>query len=153
MHAELFARTMRALDLDDSYGAYWPVAGAETFAFTNLMTLFGLHRSHRGALLGQLAALEMDSTSPNRRYANGLRRLGLGPEATAYFDEHVEADAVHEQLAAVDMCGSFVLESPDPTAAAADVLWGATCGMTLEARYAASLLARWEATPEEQQCA
>jgi hypothetical protein len=94
----------------------------------------------------------MDSTSPNRRYANGLRRLGLGDQATGYFDEHVEADAVHEQLAAVDLCGSFVLESADPTTAAADVLWGATCGLTLDARNAASLLARWEGT-SEQRCA
>ena len=39
MHAELFAQTMRALELDDTYGAYWPVVAAETFAFTNLMSL------------------------------------------------------------------------------------------------------------------
>jgi Arc/MetJ family transcription regulator len=149
MHAEMFAQTMRALGLDDSYGAYLPEACAEAMAVTNLMSFFGLHRRHRAALVGQLAALEMDSTTPNRRYANGLRRLGIGPAATAYFDEHVEADAVHEQLAAVDLCGSFVADDPDP-AAAREVLWGAACGLALQARLAQALLAGWGAVSDEQ---
>ncbi len=149
MHAEMFAQTMQALGLDDSYGAYLPQACAEAMAVTNLMSFFGLHRRHRAALVGQLAALEMDSTTPNRRYANGLRRLGLGPAATAYFDEHVEADAVHEQLAAVDLCGSFVADHPDP-GAARDLLWGAACGLALQARLAQALLDSWRATSDEQ---
>ncbi len=123
-HAAMFARAMRALDLDDTYGAYWDQASGATLATVNLMSLFGLHRRLRGAILGHLAALEMDSTTPNRRYAGGLRRLGYSSDATAYFDEHVEADAVHEQVAAVDMCGSFVADEP---ALGPDVLWGAAC--------------------------
>jgi hypothetical protein len=91
----------------------------------------------------------MDSTTPNRRYANGLRRLGLGPAATAYFDEHVEADAVHEQLAAVDLCGSFVADHADPSAAR-DLLWGAACGLALQARLAQALLDSWGATSDER---
>ena len=149
MHAEMFAATLRALGLDDSYGAHWPVATAETFTQLNLMSLLGLHRRHRGALLGQLAVLEMDSTRPNRRYANGLRRLGQPAAATAYYDEHVEADAVHEQLAAVDMCGSFVEDEP---LLWPDVLWGARCGLELDARASARLLARW-GVDGEQRCA
>ena len=41
----------------------------------------------------------MTSTLPNRRYGNGLRRLGARRRRDRYFDEHVEADAVHEQVA------------------------------------------------------
>jgi hypothetical protein len=48
----------------------------------------------------------MTSSIPNRAYANGLRRLGGDADATAFYDEHVEADAVHEQIAAHDLCGS-----------------------------------------------
>ena len=142
MHSSLFARTMRALGLDDTYGAHWPVATAQTLATVNLMSYFGLHRRWRGALLGHLAILEMTSTTPNRRYGNGLRRLGVASsDATGFFDEHVEADAVHEQLAAVDMCGSFVQQEPH---LAGDVLWGAACNLALEARFASALLARWQ---------
>jgi heme oxygenase-like protein len=141
MHASLFAQAMRALGLDDTYGRYWDEALPETHAMVNVMSLFGLHRRWRGALVGHLAALEMTSTEPNRRYANGLRRLGLGPEATAFFDEHVEADAVHEQLAAVDMCGSLVRTEPGLHG---DVLWGAACCLALDQAASAALLRRWE---------
>jgi hypothetical protein len=36
--------------------------------------------------------------------------------------EHVEADAVHEQIAAHDLCGSFAAAEPE---LAGDVVWGA----------------------------
>ena len=76
----------------------------------------------RGASLGHLAAVEMTSSEPSRRYSSGLRRLGFGSSTTVFYDEHVEADAVHEQIASVDMCGSLVAEDPSLTA---DVLFGA----------------------------
>ena len=53
-----------------------------TLATVNLMSLFGLHRRLRGAIVGHLAVFEMTSSMPNRRYGDGLRRLGFGPEAT-----------------------------------------------------------------------
>ena len=142
MHASLFAQTMRALGLIDDYGAYWSDATAETFATSNVMTLFGLHRRHRAAALGHLAALEMTSTLPNRRYSNALRRLGHGLSARAYFDEHVEADAVHEQIASVDMCGSFAAAEPN---LAAEVVWGAACCLLVDRLAGSALLARWGA--------
>lgn len=145
-HAEMFASTMRSLGLDDSYGAYWDQALPETLCLVNVMSLFGLHRRHRGSALGHLAALEMTSTAPNRRYGNGLRRLGFSSEATAYFDEHVEADAVHEQLAAVDLCGSFVRAEPEQVGA---VLWGAAVCVALDGSASAALLRAWEADAVE----
>ena len=86
------------------------------------MSLFGLHRRWRGAIVGHLALFEMTSSLPNRRYGNGLRRLGFGEEATDFFDEHVEADAVHEKIAAVDLAGGLVRASPSSRR---DVLCGA----------------------------
>jgi hypothetical protein len=105
------------------------------------MSLFGLHRRRRGMLLGHLAAYEMTSSLPNRAYAAGLRRLGGDRAATAFYDEHVEADAVHEQIAAHDMCGSFAAAEPE---LAGDVLFGARCALTLDAIWAGTLLAAWE---------
>ncbi len=140
MHCELFARVMRALDLDDSYGAYVDAAPAVVLAGTNALSMMGLHRRLRGAAVGHLAAFEMTSTEPNRRYGAGVRRLRLGQDATLFYDEHVEADAVHEQVASVDMCGSFVRDNPGLRA---DVLFGAGVALTLDACAAGHQLASW----------
>jgi hypothetical protein len=142
MHARLFADAMDALGLDSRYGAYLDVIPAPTLATVNLMSLCGLHRRLRGAIAGHLALFEMTSSIPNRRYASGLRRLGLDdPRATAFFDEHVEADSVHEAIAAVDLAGGLAREEPE---LAGDILWGARALMTLERRWAGSLLDAWE---------
>jgi hypothetical protein len=141
MHAQLFRTTMDSLGLDSRYGAYVDAVPALTLATNNLMSLFGLHRRHRGAVLGHLAAFEMTSSLPNRRYGNGLRRLGGTPAATRFYDEHVEADAVHEQIAAHDLCGRFCAEEP---AAVADVLFGAACALAVERLFAARLLGCWQ---------
>ncbi|HYO61592.1 MAG TPA: iron-containing redox enzyme family protein, partial [Actinomycetota bacterium] len=113
MHSTLFAQTMRALGLDDSYGAYVSRLPGIALANVNLMSMFGLHRRWRGAAVGHLALFEMTSTEPNRRYGDALRKVGFGPDATAFYDEHVEADAVHENIAAYDLAGSLALDEPD----------------------------------------
>jgi hypothetical protein len=142
MHAELFRTTMRWLDLDDTYGRYVPDVPAVTLALSNLMSYFALHRRWTGALLGHLAALEMTSTLPNRRYAAGATRLGADTAAARYFTEHVEADAVHEQIAAHDLCDSYAQDHPD---AVADILFGASCCLGLDNLFAQQLLDRWGA--------
>lgn len=142
IHAELFARAMRALGLDSAYGAYVDRIPAVTLATVNLMSLFGLHRRWRGAIVGHLALFEMTSSIPNDRYAAGLRRLGLGEEATLFFDEHVTADAVHENIAAVDLAGGLVRQEPTVCPA---VLWGARTLDHLERRWAEHLLSCWRA--------
>ena len=130
MHSELFAGLMRDLDLDSAYGALWDDAPAAAFASVNTMSLFGLHRRWRGAAVGHLTAVEMTSSEPSRRYSAGLRRLGFGERTTVFYDEHVEADAVHEQIASVDMCGSLVAEQPDLLP---DVLFGAAASLAMDA--------------------
>src|SRR4051812_46569694 len=99
IHAELFARALRALGLDDAYGAYLEVIPGRTLATVNLMSLAGLHRRRRGAIVGHLALFEMTSSVPNRRYANALRRFGPGGDATGFFHEHLGAGAGPENIA------------------------------------------------------
>ena len=142
MHAELFRTTMSWLGLDTRYLAYLDDVPAVTLAANNLISLFGLHRRLRGALLGHLAAFEMTSSLPNRRYGNGLRRLGGTPAATRFYDEHVEADAVHEQIAAHDLCRSFATAHPG---LAADVLFGAAACLAVDRLVAERLLLGWAA--------
>ncbi|HEX5147293.1 MAG TPA: iron-containing redox enzyme family protein [Conexibacter sp.] len=141
VHAVLFAKAMAALGLDPAYGAYLDALPGITLANVNLMSLLGLHRRLRGAIVGHLAAFEMTSSLPNRRYANGLRRLGWGADATDFFDEHVEADAVHEQIAAHDLGGGLATAEPE---LADDVVWGAAALLELEALWARHLLAAWQ---------
>jgi hypothetical protein len=141
MHSALFAKTMAALGLDPTYGAYLEQLPALTLATVNLMSGFGLHRRRRGACVGHLAAFEMTSSIPNRRYGNALRRLGCGREATHFYDEHVEADAVHENIAAWDLAGGLAAEEPE---VAADILFGARALLQLESRWAAHLMDSWE---------
>ena len=140
-HAELFAAAMEALELDSSYGAYLDVVPGVTLATVNLMSLFGLHRRLRGASVGHLALFEMTSPTPNRRYAAGLRRLGYSGGAVEFFDEHVEADAVHEVIAANDMAGGLAAQEPE---VADDVLFGAAALLFLDIRFARHVLAAWE---------
>jgi hypothetical protein len=128
-HALLYAKTMDALGLDSSYGAYLNLIPAATLATVNLMSLFGLHRRLRGAIVGHLALLEMDSTQPNRRYGNALRRLGYDATATDFYDEHVEADAVHEALAAHDLAGALAVAEPELVP---DILFGAQAMLALD---------------------
>ena len=142
MHSSLFARTMRALGLDDSYGAYLSRLPGITLANVNLMSLFGLHRRWRGAAAGHLAMFEMTSTEPNRRYGDALRRLGFGADATAFYDEHVEADAVHENIAAYDLAGSLARDEPE---LAPDVELGARCLIHLETLWGEQLMSAWDA--------
>jgi hypothetical protein len=142
VHAELFANTMRALGLDATYGAYLSWLPGITLATVNLMSLFGLNRRWLGAIVGHLAAFEMTSSIPNRRYGNAFRRLGFGPEVTRFYDEHVEADAVHENIAAWDLAGGLTRADP---AAAEQIVFGARALLALEARWAEHLLERWSA--------
>ncbi|MDQ0736591.1 iron-containing redox enzyme family protein [Arthrobacter agilis] len=141
MHSVLFARTLRELGMDDTYGAYLDAVPAITLASNNLMSLFGLNRRLRGAIVGHLAAYEMTSSQPNRLYSRGFTRHGYGEPATGYFDEHVEADAVHEQIAGRDMAGGLVESDP---LLLPDVLFGAAAALAVDTLVTAHIMGAWE---------
>lgn len=140
MHSRLFAKTMRRLGLEARENAYLTLAPGKTLATVNLMSAAGLRRSRRGAIVGHLAMFEMTSALPNRRYGNALRRLGYDLEATDFYDEHVEADAVHENIAAYDLAGGLARQEPE---LADDILFGARALLLLEDRLARHLLEAW----------
>ncbi|MFB2599944.1 iron-containing redox enzyme family protein [Herbiconiux sp. P17] len=141
MHSALFARTMRGLGLSDDYGHYVDQLPAVTLASLNTMSMFGLHRRLRGAIAGHLAAIEMTSSIPNRLYGDGFRRLGHDAATTLYFDEHVEADAVHEQIAGRDLAGALAEASPELLD---DILFGAASCLLLDDLVAQHLLTAWK---------
>ncbi|ERK69668.1 iron-containing redox enzyme family protein [Leifsonia aquatica] len=142
IHAEIFARTMRGLGLDDTYGAYVDDVPAITLASFTMMSMFGMNRRLRGAIAGHLAAFEMTSSIPNRFYGNGFRRLGYGVDVTEYYDEHVEADAVHEQIAGRDLAGGLAEDEPELLA---DIIFGATACLYVDGLAGQHILDSWEA--------
>ncbi|MET1033736.1 MAG: iron-containing redox enzyme family protein [Arthrobacter sp.] len=136
MHSQLFARTMEGLGLKSGFGHYIDHVPAISLASVNAMSLFGLQRRLRGAIAGHLAIYEMTSSLPNAKYARGFRRLGFGAPVTDYFDEHVAADAVHEQIAGRDLAGGLIDEDPR---LASDVFFGAASVCLLD-----ELVGRWQ---------
>lgn len=142
LHSRLYAEALAAADLDPTYGAYVDQTAGYTLAVNNAMSLFGLNRRLRGAAMGHLAAFEMTSSVPCRRYLQGARRLELGPAVERYFDEHVEADAVHEHLALRGICGALVDEDPS---LGPDVLLGAAACILLDAVTGDEMVSAWRA--------
>jgi hypothetical protein len=142
MHAHLFARGLDDAGLRSEYGAYVDDALPETLELNNALTMFGLNQRLRGAAMGHLAAFEMSSSLPSRKIVQGLGRLELEGGMVRYFDEHVEADAIHEVLAAREICGSLATEEPELVP---DILFGAAACLDLEARLARRLLESWGA--------
>ena len=140
LHAHLFARGIEACGLRSAYGAYIDDVPGEVLEQNNAMSMFGLHRRLRGAALGHLAAFEATSTLPSRRMARGLERLGFPREMIDYYDEHVEADAVHEQLAVRSVCGRLLDAEP---ALIDEVYFGAFTCLDLEDRFAGTMLKAW----------
>ena len=140
LHHALFARGLADAGLDAGYAAHIDVAHLETLEQNNTVSMFGLQRRLRAAAVGHFAAFEATSSVPSRQMAQGLQRLGFPDSLVAYYDEHVEADAVHEQVAARDLCGAVVAEDP---ALRDDVLFGAWTCLDLESRSAARMLESW----------
>ncbi|MFJ6351021.1 iron-containing redox enzyme family protein [Streptomyces sp. NPDC054835] len=142
VHARLYAELLRDLGLNPAYGHYLPSVGAAALAPANLMSLFGLRRSHRGALVGHFAALEITSSPAASRMAAALRRAGARGAAALFYDEHVEADAVHEQLVRREVVAPLLAEEPH---LADDVAFGAEATTLLEDRFAAEVTRAWDA--------
>jgi hypothetical protein len=142
IHAQLFADLMTDLGLDPSYGHYLDMAPAEALATVSLMSLFGLHRALRGALVGHFAAVEVTSSPASRRLAEALHRMHAGPAAVRFYTEHVEADAVHEQVVRHEVVAGLLADEPRLDA---DVVFGIRATGHLEERLASRLLGSWRA--------
>ncbi len=142
VHQGLYAGLLDDLGLDSSYGAYVDAAPAVMLATVNMMSLFGLRRSLRAALVGHFAAAEITTAPSARRMARALERLGAGRRARLFYTEHIEADAVHEQVLRHDVIGGLLEGEPG---LARDVVLGVQATVLLEDRLGAHLLGRWQA--------
>jgi Iron-containing redox enzyme len=79
-------------------------------------------------------------TLPKRQYAVGAARIGASEAQARYFAEHVDADAVHEQVAAHDLCGSYVRQHPRRDRRRTV---RAACSLAMDNYFAEHLLTKW----------
>ncbi|SDD58994.1 Iron-containing redox enzyme [Rhodococcus tukisamuensis] len=141
MHATLFEDLLRAAELDHRYLGYLDEVPPETLAIVNLMSLYGLHRALRGALVGHFAAVEITTPPSAGRLVAALERMQAPEECIRFYTEHVEADAVHEQVLRDDVVGALLESEPE---LAADVVFGVQATELLEDRLAAYLMQKWQ---------
>ena len=140
LHQQLFADLMLAAGLNSSYLGYLDAVPAESLAVVNLMSLFGLHRELRGAAIGHFASTEITSPPGSRRLVDALHRMGAPAPCVHFYAEHVEADAVHEQVVRVDVVGDLVATEPQLDG---DVVFGIRARDLVEDRLAEYIMKCW----------
>ena len=89
-----------------------------------------------------MAATSFTSPSGSQRMVRALERLGAPAEAIRFYAEHVEADAVHEQIVRTDVVGDLVAREPDLED---DVVFGMRAFEFVEDRLADHMVASWTA--------
>jgi hypothetical protein len=121
---------------------YFDDVPTPVIAVVNLMSMLGLHRALRGAMVGHFAAAEITTAPSAGRIAAAIRRNGGTAAHTHFFDEHIEADAVHEQILRHDVIGDLLAREPG---LAADVVFGVQATELLEGRFGEHVLGAWRA--------
>jgi hypothetical protein len=142
VHAQLYADLLAGAGLDPRYLHYLDHVPAPALAIVNAMSLFGLHRGLRGALIGQFAAGEITTASSARRMVQALERMGADGACVHFYREHVEADAVHEQVMRRDVVGGLLEAEPE---LAGDVVLGIQVADVLGSRFSDHLTRAWDA--------
>jgi hypothetical protein len=141
MHSRLFANLLDGAGLHPGYLHYLDIVPAPAIAIVNLMSLFGLHRALRGALVGHFAAAEITTAPSAYRISQALRRLELPEPCIHFYTEHIEADAVHEQIMRHDVIGDLLTREPQ---LAPDIVLGIRATELLEQRLADHLTSTWD---------
>jgi hypothetical protein len=142
VHQQLFADLMDAAGLGSAYLAYIDDVAGHALASVNLMSLFGLHRELRGAAIGHFASTEITSPPGARRLAEALERMGAPEPCVHFYREHIEADAVHEQVVRTDVVGDLIAREPHLER---DVIFGIRARDVVEDRLADHVMACWHA--------
>ena len=108
------------------------------------MSMFGLHRELRGAAIGHFASTEITSPPGSRRLVEALQRMDAPQACVHFYAEHVEADAVHEQVVRVDVVGDLVAAEPQLDR---DVVFGIRARDFVEDRLATHMMECWADGP------
>lgn len=139
MDQRLYAELMAAADLDDAYLAYLGAVPAVSLTVVNLMSMFGLHRSLRGAAVGHFAAAEITSPPYSRRLADALTRMAAPCACTNFYREHATGP---EDGTAIEVVGDLLDAEPELND---DVVFGIRAHDLVENRLADHLMKSWAA--------
>ncbi|MEU1982882.1 iron-containing redox enzyme family protein [Nocardia sp. NPDC019395] len=142
IHARLYADLLRGAGLADDYLHYLDIVPAPMLTLVDMMSMFGLHRSLRGALVGHFAAVEITSSPASQVMVDALRRFSAHPDCVRFYAEHVTADAVHEQVVRRDVLADLLAGEPE---LAESVVFGIQATDLLEDRCADAMLRCWQA--------
>lgn len=139
MDQRLFAELMAAAELDDAYLAYLGAVPAVSLTVVNLMSMFGLHRSLRGAAVGHFAAAGITSPPYSRRLADALEGMDAPGPCTKFYREHA---CVPENDTAFEVVGDLLEAEPELNE---DVVFGIRAHDIVENRLAEHMLKSWAA--------
>jgi hypothetical protein len=136
-HATIYRSCLDALgfDLDDALDR----SPAEAFAFANAAWLFGADPRLRGAAVGQLCMLEMDSVAPCAAAIEEWDRLGLPVAGRRWYDVHVLADEEHDRVVREQLIPTLEQRTPGLVD---DATWGAAVTQALLGLLDAAVLRR-----------
>lgn len=73
--------------------------------------------------------------------AQALERMGAPAACVEFYREHVEADAVHEQVVRLDVVGDLVAREPELNR---DIIFGIRALMVVEDRLADHIMTAWK---------
>ncbi len=141
VHAKLYADLLAGAGLNPDYLHYLDIVPAPMLALVDMMSLFGLHRAWRGALVGHFATVEITSPPGSHRMVQALGRWDSDPACALFYNEHVEADAVHEQVMR-EVITDLLDREPDLLES---VVLGIQVTNMLEDRFADHVLGCWRA--------
>ena len=135
---QLFADLLTAAGLDATYLAYLEVVPAESLAVVNVMSMFGCIASFVVLPSGISLRRRSPRRRGSRRLVEALQRLAAPSECVAFYREHVEADAVHEQVVRNDVVTDLVRREPHLDR---DVVFGIRAHGAVEDRLADAIMA------------
>ena len=95
----------------------------------------------RGAAIGHFASTEITSSPGSRRLVDALERMGAPEPCVGFYREHIEADAVHEQIVRTDVVGDLIAREPHLER---DVVFGIKARDVVEDRLAEHLMKCWQ---------
>lgn len=140
MHSSLFGETLADSGLRSAQNVYLNEVSCCAFVLSNVVSLFGLNRRLTPALFGHLAAVEVTSVGPMRRYLHAAQRHGLSKEAQQFFKVHTLADVEHEKWA-LEMVDQLTTQDPH---AAEVILFGAKSELVAEQFFTHQLHPRYD---------
>ncbi len=129
VHTELHRRMAQALGLRDIERTAQPTEALER---SLLGTTLATNRALQPELIGALGLLELQAGPRCRRVVQGLKRLGAGSDALAFYEEHAVADPRHGKDWLDHVVGPIASDFPGW---GARIVQGARWRSTVNARF------------------